>query len=56
MWNKNIKGLKREKGCEIFSMRSQQVVKSAMQGYGFITNEYCMMLVLKKCCHLFSSN
>lgn len=30
-------GVKREKSCEIFSMRSQQVVKSAMQGYGFIT-------------------
>lgn len=25
------------KSCEIFSMRSQQVVKSAMQDYGFIT-------------------
>lgn len=29
-------GVKREKSCEIFSTRSQQVVKSAVQGYGFI--------------------
>lgn len=39
-------GLKREKGCEIFSTSSQQVVKSAMQGYGFITmnNGWCLYL------------
>ena len=42
MWNKNIKeekekGEKREKRRKIFSMRDQQVVKSAMQGYGLIT-------------------
>lgn len=31
-------GVKREKSCKIFSTRSQQVVKSVMQGYGFISS------------------
>lgn len=37
-------GVKMEKSCEIFSTKSQQVVKSAMQGYGFITmnNGWCL--------------
>ena len=34
---KKKKGEKREKRRKIFSMRDQQVVKSAMQGYGLIT-------------------
>lgn len=39
-------GVKRKKSCEIFSTRSQQVVKSAMQGYGFISmnNGWCLYL------------
>lgn len=48
--------VKREKSCEIFSARSQQVVKSALQGYGFITDEYWMILLLMKFSHLFSPN
>ena len=37
-------GVKREKSSEIFSTRSQQVVKSATPGYGFITinNARCL--------------
>lgn len=39
-------GVKREESCEIFSATSLQVVKSAMQGYGFITvnNGWCLYL------------
>lgn len=39
-------GVKREKRSEIFNTRSQQVVKSAVQGYGFIAinNGWCLYL------------
>lgn len=49
-------GVKREKGCEIFSTESQQVVKSAMGGWAFIAmnsgrrlrNEVVCLIVIDK--------
>lgn len=51
-------GVKREKSCEIFSTKSQQVVKSAMQGYGFITmnNGWCLYLWNLVICFLLIEN